>query len=495
MVRRAFTVPDRIDSFAPVLRRAGTDKDCADSASVSPTRFPKPYRYKPGVFSGEGARADSHQPLAAGNGTCDADHVDSYADGFEISFARSQSPPPGDQPLTARINGAEVAASGCGGTAADVEDPAWIPYPRRARSISPRKAPSSDQKPRKKRLSPGGRDKRFQCLYSDSRLRQRRWQARCEERRQEEEDAVRKQLSQTRGSRPFDRGSFEEWYDWSMSRWSEGEQLRREIQRSQERRRTSEELAECSFVPEMATRPHSTHGGTCPSRGRAGAAVPVESARDLEAQQLADELVAAQAYHVEALSAWAARERDRHAAAEREAAAELSRELRESRGRIAQFAESEEGQEMLAERACEYVELNRGMDESAAMQEAHQDLVQATEAKLRQQAAAAFHARAKHDSQSLQLARLQVVRMLIQLQKKYEELVSAARAGHAPLPKALAQGFDQHLVAQIKQEPWYCEAREASDRALRAEAAAAAEAAAEGPPRGRAGRGGAVRPG
>eukprot|EP00913_Durusdinium_trenchii_P000871 g810.t1 len=124
----------------------------------------------------------------------------------------------------------------------------------------------------------------------------------------------------------------------------------------------------------------------------------------------------------------------------------LERSLEEGRKKLKLFEETPEGREYLATRAKSY-ELNRGMSHSAALAEARGDLSRASEGRLQTHAEQLRQQRVHKDAQQIQLARLKVAWELIQLQRRYSQLLEKQM-----LPKGMLAGFDSLLVERITKE-------------------------------------------
>lgn len=155
----------------------------------------------------------------------------------------------------------------------------------------------------------------------------------------------------------------------------------------------------------------------------------------------------------------------------------LQRAIEDNRVRTAHFMETGEGQSLLAERAREHMAQNQGMAQATAVKFAHDDILRASETKARahfSEASRQREVRERKHSQRLTIARLQVLRELIRLQARYEELVKDHGVSRAAL-----RGFDAGYVDRIKQESWYCEARQVAERQVLAKAEAAAETLAD----------------
>lgn len=305
-------------------------------------------------------------------------------------------------------------------------------------------------------------------------MRQRRWLARYEEKCRQEEEEMKQMRDQTRSTRTFDPEAFNDWYSSRVGSYFEAEQQRRELQQCEERQRVNEELKECSFEPQASAR-SEPHSPGRPGSGASSPDHPLVYGMKLQPREqvVADELVAAQVAAIESLRKLDNQERDQRFALQNAAVSELSEALEENSRRIGHVLETDEGREMLAERARDYVDLNQGLEEESALKEAQEDFKQASEEKLRANAASTLRRKARRDAQRIQLGRLQVVRELIQLQRRYTELIDSNS-----MAQSLIQGFDKDLVDRIKRQAWYCQARAAAERILRAEAEAAAESAA-----------------
>lgn len=171
-------------------------------------------------------------------------------------------------------------------------------------------------------------------------------------------------------------------------------------------------------------------------------------------QALADELVAAQVTQIDALRQLEKKEKEMKEATQQVFNDFLERSLEEGRKKLKLFEETPEGREYLATRAKSYVELNRGMSHSAALAEARGDLSRASEGRLQTHAEQLRQQRVHKDAQQIQLARLKVAWELIQLQRRYSQLLEKQM-----LPKGMLAGFDSLLVERITKETWYIEAR------------------------------------
>jgi len=362
----------------------------------------------------------------------------------------------------------------------------WVPYSRRVERAArpaghrpgapspPRQATaagrshSAEAEVQARGRQPRAPAKRFQALYQDHEMRQRRWLERRMQRRKEEEDGVGRQLQPSGSQRAFDRSAFQDWYFGSVGHHQQAEQARKEQQRAEERRRLKAELAECSFAPRALRK--GVAAAKRPGTGAASSARNSTGGRRRE-EAIVEELIAAQAVQVAAMRRLDELEQQQQAELQHEVAKQLDAGMEENRRKLRRFAETQEGQAYLTERARHYVELNRGLSESAALAEAEQDLVKASEAKLRSDAEAASLRRAHCEQQRLQLERLKAAWELIQLQRRCETLLSTGELSEAAL-----QGFDLALVDRVTSEAWYLEARDAAQRKLDPEAPSASEA-------------------
>jgi len=359
---------------------------------------------------------------------------------------------------------------------------AFVPYSQRVRGASPRERPGGRSagapargtlKSRTSRsTSPHTQDdeqpgplishRRLQALYGDYEFRRKRHLARMEEKRVREEEDLKQQQRQATGTtRTFDKGSFLNWYSDRMGRKQEIELARWGLKRNLARLKADEELVECSFRPLSPARPlsPSTRANSRSFTVSMDASAHAGRQRDLQQEQvIADELITAQITQLETLRSLDIREQDRLAAAQRQHAHDLSADLEESKHKLERFAASSDGRLYLAERARNYAELNPGMDEAAAVAEAVRDLVRASEEKLRCAADEAFRNRTQSFSRQLAVERMQIVYELIQLQRKYQDLVEAKA-----VPRPLLRGFDHKALDRLVKAPWYAEAREAAN--------------------------------
>lgn len=192
-------------------------------------------------------------------------------------------------------------------------------------------------------------------------------------------------------------------------------------------------------------------------------------------QASVEELVSEQATQIQALQAlsgqnpWEtdARDEDSH----------LQRAVEENWVRTVHFMETGEGRSLLADRAREHMEQDQSLPQAAAVKRAHEDLLQASESKARSQVSEAVRqreARERRHAQRLTIARLQVLRELIRLQSRYEDLIS-----HHGISRSVLRGFDAGYVDRVKQEIWYREARQIAERQVLAKAEAVAETLAD----------------
>jgi len=210
--------------------------------------------------------------------------------------------------------------------------------------------------------------------------------------------------------------------------------------------------------PSQSPRQGATGLSIASSPGEA-APQPLSDVYVSQDQLIADELIAQQVVQIRKLRLLDQKASEQRSTAQRDALEDLAHTLAENSERIERFAVTTEGTQMLQQRGQDYLELNPGMDSETALQEAREDLVQASEAKLRSRAAAELRLRAQEHSQHIQLARLQSVRELIRIQARYESLLLAKA-----VPQHCLASFDPHLVRSLKQEPWYSEARAAAER-------------------------------
>lgn len=372
----------------------------------------------------------------------------------EDGSPRSQSDSPKSKPTSPRNGGSVKGAAWQGKTA---EEAPWeVPYSMRARSgsISPTQSPQRPQRPGKPQRSESQK-RRYQDLYEDHEIRLQKWQAKLEEKKRKEEEEVQKNIANTCSPRNFSQHQFQSWYSESMNKKQEGLVNRLEKKRSEARIRAFQELSECTFTP-MAPTWKAKRSPRSSQSSRAGSflsdARPVVHEGDQQAQ--ADELVAAQVTQIDALRQLEKKEREMHEATQQVFNEFLERSLEEGRRKLKLFEETPEGREYLATRARSYMELNRGMNDSAAFAEARSDLSRASEAKLHTHAAQLRQQRVQKDAQQIQLARLKVAWELIQLQRRYSQLLDKQL-----LPRSMLAGFDASLVERLTKEAWYVEAR------------------------------------
>lgn len=413
-----------------------------------------------------------------------ASHMDQEQDGrSDCKALQSQNSRPDPAVATSFTEGASifepdpekegVSVDNRMGSGEDSEgDPAtpctpWAPQFQKAekKDLEEKDTPENKVHTKKKATTPKSR---FQHLYQDFELRQRRLQARFEEKRRQEEEALQRQLQATSSQRTFDPGAFLDWYDGHLDRYQVQESKRKEQQRTEAQRRASEELAECSFSPQ-GQKPSSSskRNSLC---GRRATAQPSRNSvkEDAGADELlvaVHQLVAEQALQVEALRKFDRQDQEQEAEAELVVARDLEGAIEESRRKVQRFMETPDGREYLTERANSYMKLNPGIDQNTALREAQDDLVRASEAKLRSQFAETLRNRSQSDSQNLMMERLKVVRELIQLQRACQNLL-----GRRGVPHEALQGFDMQLVDRLTSEPWYAKARETAKRILSARA-------------------------
>lgn len=342
-----------------------------------------------------------------------------------------------------------------------VED--WRPYPRRLQSKDSVRSQSEDDVQRT--ASGAGAEsstgiehlriddsERFEVLYRDNEMRQRKWLARFSEKCQKEDHALKQLREHRKVNRTFDRNNFKNWYNDRTDHYFRVEAERRLKHLNEEEKRLREELAEC-HPPRILTAKKSRRTG--------------KADKEQQKQQAAEELVSAQVASLEALRAL---EVERSKISKR-CEEDLRMAFEDNRKRIERFVKTVDGREMMAERAEKYKELNEGLDDESALKEAQADLMRASEEKVRADVTLALQKQTRQEEHRIQLARLQALRDLIHLQKQHEEMLCDENA-------ACLESFDVELVSRIKQEPWYREAREAAERMLRAEAEIAAEKAA-----------------
>eukprot|EP00441_Pelagodinium_beii_P020307 CAMPEP_0197671484 /NCGR_PEP_ID=MMETSP1338-20131121/76785_1 /TAXON_ID=43686 ORGANISM="Pelagodinium beii, Strain RCC1491" /NCGR_SAMPLE_ID=MMETSP1338 /ASSEMBLY_ACC=CAM_ASM_000754 /LENGTH=671 /DNA_ID=CAMNT_0043251399 /DNA_START=44 /DNA_END=2060 /DNA_ORIENTATION=+ len=308
--------------------------------------------------------------------------------------------------------------------------------------------------------------RRYQVLYEEHEMRQRKWLAKFEQKQRQEEEELQYNLAATCSPRPFNRDEFKNWYSENMSRKQEKAASQVERQRSEARLKAFQELSECTFAPQAdVARGASKASRPPPPSGRCHGGCPPTADRDAKAdaqQAMADELVAEQVAQINALRQLEHKEQDQQQNGQREFADQLEKSLEEGRRKLKLFEETPEGREYLSTRAQSYLELNHGMSEEAAMAEARGDLARASEAKLQAQAAHMRQQRANADAQQIQLARLKVAWELIQMQRRYADLLEKSS-----VPRSMLQGFDGMLVDRITKEAWYLEARKSSKGLLK----------------------------
>lgn len=285
------------------------------------------------------------------------------------------------------------------------------------------------------------------------------------QRRQEEEE--RQQIEATRSGRAFDREAFLDWYAERMARKQDREELRREQRSSASRAQREEELVTCSFQPRSAS---PLRLGEIPSHiAHSQASVlrpPTEIAPLTEEEKQANSLLVEQSLKLQALRALTVKEQEAAMAVRREAIDGFELAVEESRRKLSGFVESEEGRAYLEDRARRYAEMNEGMDEEEGMREAHEDLVRATEERLRAHAEAAIRRRVERTAQEILVERLEALHGLIQLHRRMQELRAACGAS----PPSSLQCFDSQAVDRHSQEQWYLDARELAKLLQQAEA-------------------------
>mmetsp|Transcript_56761 Transcript_56761/g.112877 ORF Transcript_56761/g.112877 Transcript_56761/m.112877 type:complete len:703 (-) Transcript_56761:112-2220(-) len=346
----------------------------------------------------------------------------------------------------------------------------WAPQFQKAdnKDYEEKGTPEMEVQTRRKVATPKSQKPRFQHLYQDFENRQRRLQERFEEKRRQEDDALQRQLQATASQRTFDPGAFLDWYDSHLDRYQVQETRRKELQRTEAQRRASEELAECSFSPQgQKATSSSKRNSICSRRGTTQTSrnsVKEDAGTD-ELLGAVHQLVAEQALQVETLRKFDRQDQEQEAEAELVVARDLEGAIEESRRKVQRFMETPDGREYLTERANSYMKLNPGIDRNTALREAQDDLIRASEAKLRSQFAETVRNRSQSDSQNLMMERLKVVRELIQLQRACQNLI-----GRRGVPHEALQGFDMQLVDRLTSEPWYAKARETAKRILSARA-------------------------
>lgn len=376
----------------------------------------------------------------------------------------------------------KLGCADSGGTGGEFErevEPVWeVPYSVRAASPPPRSGTgaTSAALPKRRPRSADDRDalgrrrkaeqrtesqeRRCKDLYQDHQHRQQKWLVHYQEKVEHDEQELQRQVESTCSPRRFRSEEFKSWYNESMSKNQELAAKRVERQRSEARMKAFHELSECTFAPVLKTTVKVNQPPPCMSARSAGGSVMSEaplvkttslSERD---QAQADEIVAAQVAQIDAMRQLDSKEKELRIAGLRDCAETLERSLEEGRRKLQLFEDTPEGHEYLASRAQSYVDLNPGVSPKAAMAEARNDLAQASESKLQTQAAQMRQQRANADSQQMQLARLKVAWELIQLQRRYTELIEKNL-----VPKSMLQGFDAGLVDRMTNEPWYPQAK------------------------------------
>lgn len=305
---------------------------------------------------------------------------------------------------------------------------------------------------------------RFQHLYKDYEMRKRRLQERFDRKCRQEEEDLRRQLQSASSQRSFDPGAFLDWYEHHLDRYHVAERARLEEKRSAAQRRAMQELAECSFAPLPSKSPPPAARPSSLGAKRASTPSGKHGKEEAGPDGLivnANQLIAEQALQIEELHRLDRQEQDHLAGVELVAARDLEGAIDESKRKVRYFLETADGREYLMERAKSYMMLNPGISQDAAMREAHDDLVRASEAKLRAQISTTSRQRSQNDLQHIMMERLRVVRELIQLQRSYQSL-----RNNRDVPHEALKGFDVHLVHRLTGEPWYGKAREAAKRIL-----------------------------
>eukprot|EP00927_Polykrikos_kofoidii_P072289 TRINITY_DN68425_c0_g1_i1.p1 TRINITY_DN68425_c0_g1~~TRINITY_DN68425_c0_g1_i1.p1 ORF type:complete len:786 (+),score=125.62 TRINITY_DN68425_c0_g1_i1:51-2408(+) len=323
--------------------------------------------------------------------------------------------------------------------------------------------------------APPQAEKRCDFLYREHEMRQRRWLDRFAEKHKHEEKIAKERLKCTVRVRPFNKGSFKNWYDDRLIMYTEACEKRQELHIAEARQRAAEEIAKCSFTPQVTSRsPPSL--GRCPSDAVV-AKTPGQTKEDHDClEKIAETLVSAQAKQLEVLRNLDTRKRELEVQAGSDANETVAKMVEKGRCQIERFAKTEEGRDMVAERVREYVELNPGLEEENAAAEAVEDLLQAGEDRVRQQATNALEQRLHADLQLLQLDRLKATRELIRLQKSHEEFMT--RYG---TDISAPTDFDSSAAERVRHEAWYQEARESAFEILRSELEEAAERGANPP--------------
>lgn len=341
---------------------------------------------------------------------------------------------------------------------AERQNAAWVPYARRKagpggdRCGSPENVaevaePRSPRSP--KRCEPPR--KRCEALYQDYEMRQRRWLEQSGDKKKHEEEQLRKKVQTTCKERDFNENAFLDWYNGRLGRYQDSVGARLQGQHSENQRRELEELEGCTFVPQTGKAPATSNCDNSRDWGCGGN--PSTQAR---------EVVFSQAVQLKALQQLDEQYEELLRASEQDAMMDLENAIEESRRKLQRFGETAEGRKYFKERAHSYIELNDGMSETVAMQEAQRDLVRATESKLRAQAAETLQQRQRQELHHIQMERLKVARELIQLQRRAQGLLTARAVQESAL-----QDFDLELVDRITTEDWYVEAREAATRILK----------------------------
>lgn len=310
-------------------------------------------------------------------------------------------------------------------------------------------------------------------------MRQRRWLVQQEEKFRKEHEELKEQRRISRPKRPFDQTSFLGWYDKVLVKYNEAEQSREELKRCEDRERNTETMAECKFVPQVikhcSSVPTRRSRAGSPARGTSNKAGERHLAGNdpNQGQAFAEELAAAQASHLRFLRQLDEREQKQRTNALNAVAECLRRALEDNKRKVELFIETEQGLRMISDRAGEYVKLDISMTETNAVAKAHEDLLKASEAQLRAHVEEASTDWLDTDAKTMQLERLQVVRDLIQLQRRYTSLFHDREVS-----KTLLSGFDTSLLEKLRNETWYCKARASATQIMESEAEIAAQATA-----------------
>lgn len=283
-------------------------------------------------------------------------------------------------------------------------------------------------------------DARFEALYRDNEFRKVRSQRLVEEKEKMEQRILRQKQSSMQPDLPFDKPTFEKRYQNAINQRKRSEQIRQAMKSRQDAERAKAELKECTFKPAVSS------GSRIQKKTEAKINGITAEYRKITAEQN---------QFVEELKQMESEEAQVEADMQVQCEAELEGMMKENEEQVGRYLETEEGLRAFNERVVAYCDSNPEISMSRARTEARNDYVQVNEATCKQEIVDRFAEKRHIVRQRMQIRRLAIVHELTKLETAHKRIKPTASS------RSQLRGFDVHLVATLKQEPWYIVAKQA----------------------------------